>query len=138
MSGTPVGPESVSTGLPGLDSVLDGLRIGDNVVWRIEEIEDYRRFVTPFVAAAVARERSIIYLRFGHHAPLIAPGPSIRIIEIDALQGFEAFTRHVYRLITDHGRGRLLCFRLSLRSALGLGDRSDGRQSIPRGLSLSV
>ena len=98
-------PESVSTGLPGLDSVLDGLRIGDNVVWRVEEIEDYCRFVMPFVAAAAARERAILYLRFGHHAPLVEPGPHIQIIEIDALRGFEAFTRHVYRLIADHGRG---------------------------------
>lgn len=106
---TTAAPESVSTGLPGLDSVLAGLRLGDNVVWRIEEIEDYRRFVTPFVDAA-ARERSILYLRFGHHAPLIAPGPHIRIIKIDALRGFEAFTRHVYRLITDHGRGAFYVF----------------------------
>ncbi|TCT22027.1 PEP/pyruvate-binding domain-containing protein [Thiobaca trueperi] len=103
-------PEPVSTGFSGLDTVLDGLRIGDNVVWRVEDIEDYRRFVTPFVAAAAARERSIIYLRFGHHAPLVAPGPHIQIIEIDALRGFEAFTRHVYRLITDHGRGAFYVF----------------------------
>lgn len=32
----------VSTGLPGLDDVLDGLRIGDNVVWRVSDLDDYR------------------------------------------------------------------------------------------------
>jgi len=31
----------VSTGIPGLDSILDGLRIGDNVVWRVDNIADY-------------------------------------------------------------------------------------------------
>ena len=34
-----------STGLPGLDEVLNGLRLGDNVVWQVDEIEDYRHFV---------------------------------------------------------------------------------------------
>ncbi len=102
--------ERVSTGLRALDLVLDDLRIGDNVVWRIDNIEDYRGFVDPFVAAAVARERSIVYLRFGQHAPLVAPGPRIKIVSIDALRGFEAFTRHVYQLITDYGRGAFYVF----------------------------
>ena len=42
--------------LCGQVGIAGSTRIGDNVVWRIEEIEDYRRFVTPFVEAAVARE----------------------------------------------------------------------------------
>ncbi|MEY6431656.1 PEP/pyruvate-binding domain-containing protein [Thioalkalicoccus limnaeus] len=103
-------PERVSTGLPRLDTVLDGLRLGDNVVWRVESIDDYRHFVTPFVATAAARGRSIIYLRYGRHAPLVAPGLGIQIVDIDALRGFEAFTRHVYQLITDHGRGAFYVF----------------------------
>lgn len=102
--------ERVSTGLAGLDRVLDGLRIGDNVVWRIEDIADYRGFVDPFVAQAAASGRSIVYLRFGRHAPLVAPGPGIKIVSIDALRGFEAFTCHVYRLITDYGRGAFYVF----------------------------
>jgi pyruvate, water dikinase len=102
--------ERVSTGLAQLDLVLDDLRIGDNVVWRIDDVEDYRDFVEPFVARAVARERSIIYLRFGQHSPLVAPGPGIKIVSIDALRGFEAFTRHVYQLITDYGRGAFYVF----------------------------
>ncbi len=108
--GEAVGAERVSTGLDGLDRVLDGLRIGDNVVWRIDDIEDYRGFVDAFVAQAVAGERSIIYLRFGRHAPLVAPGPGIKIVSIDALRGFEAFTCHVHRLITDYGRGAFYVF----------------------------
>ncbi|MCC5809170.1 MAG: phosphoenolpyruvate synthase [Ectothiorhodospiraceae bacterium] len=104
----------VSTGVAGLDQVLDGLRIGDNVVWRVESIADYRAFVTPFVAAALTNERAIIYLRWGQQAPLVEPGPGVRVVQIDALRGFEAFTRHVYQLITDHGRGAFyVCDSLS-------------------------
>jgi pyruvate, water dikinase len=100
----------VSTGLPGLDAVLDGLRIGDNVVWRVDEIDDYRHFVQPFVSEAAARRRSVIYVRFGAHPPLIEPGTHVRMVELDALQGFEAFTREVYELVTDHGRGAFYVF----------------------------
>ncbi|ABI57464.1 PEP/pyruvate-binding domain-containing protein [Alkalilimnicola ehrlichii MLHE-1] len=95
----------VSTGIDGLDQVLDGLRIGDNVVWRVDDLDDYRRFVRPFVDAAQAQGRSIIYLRYGQHAPLLSPDEGIRIVSLDALGGFEAFTRQVYQLITDHGHG---------------------------------
>lgn len=95
----------VSTGIHGLDEVLDGLRIGDNVVWRVDDIADYRHFVAPFLAAAAANDRLIIYLRFGSHAPLVSPGPGVRIEKIDAGDGFESFTARVYDLISEHGRG---------------------------------
>lgn len=98
-------PAVVSTGVPGLDQVLDGLRIGDNVVWRVEDLTDYRRFVQPFVASALAQQRAIVYLRFGQHPPLVESGAGIRVVDIDALRGFEAFTRHVHQLITEYGRG---------------------------------
>lgn len=95
----------VSTGTPGLDRVLDGLRIGDNVVWRVSDLEDYRRFVTPFVQSAAAAGRQIIYLRFGRHAPLLQPGPGIRIVEVDAENGFESFTARIWTEVETWGRG---------------------------------
>ncbi len=95
----------VSTGHPGLDDVLDGLRIGDNVVWRVGDIEDYRRFVEPFVAAAIAADRAIVYLRFGQHPPLLEAGGRVRVVRVDALRGFADFTGHVWRLIEQYGRG---------------------------------
>ncbi|MGF1546351.1 MAG: PEP/pyruvate-binding domain-containing protein [Thiotrichales bacterium] len=104
------GSEQVSTGLRGLDVILDGLRIGDNVVWRVDDIEDYRLVVAPFVNAASGCRRSIVYLRFGQHPPLVPPGPYVKIVPIDAFRGFEAFTRHVYQLITDYGRGAFYVF----------------------------
>lgn len=95
----------VSTGLPGLDDVLDGLRIGDNVVWRVSDLDDYRRFVTPFIESAASAGRRIIYLRFGQHPPLVSQSANIHVENVDALGGFEAFTGRVWRLIEEHGRG---------------------------------
>jgi len=104
-AGTPQQGSRISTGLPSLDQVLDDLRIGDNVVWRVRDLDDYRRFVGPFVASAARSGRRIIYLRFGQHPPLIADDHHVLTITIDARGGFEAFTTQVWRLIEQHGRG---------------------------------
>ncbi len=61
-AGTSSPTSRVSTGLNGLDEMLDSLRIGDNVVWRVSDLTDYRRFVTPFIASATAAGRQVIYL----------------------------------------------------------------------------
>jgi len=100
----------VSTGLPALDKVLDSLRIGDNVVWRVDDLDDYRHFVQSFVREAAASRREIIYARFGAHPPLIEPGAHVHIVQLDALDGFEAFTRETYQLITAHGQGAFYVF----------------------------
>lgn len=106
--------DRVSTGLTGLDEVLDGLRIGDNVVWRVSDLNDYRRFVLPFLDAAADSGRQILYLRFGDHPPIIEKHPAVRTIEIDALGGFESFTSRVWHLIEQHGRGAFyVCDSLS-------------------------
>lgn len=107
--------DRVSTGLAGLDEVLDHLRIGDNVVWRVSDLNDYRRFVLPFIDAAADSGRRIIYLRFGEHAPIIDEHhSSVQTIRIDALGGFESFTSRVWHLIEQHGRGAFyVCDSLS-------------------------
>ena len=46
-----------TTGLPGLDAVLSGIEPGDNIVWEVDAIADYREFVSPYVAAAQAAGR---------------------------------------------------------------------------------
>jgi len=38
----------ISTGLPGLDQMLTGLRAGDNVVWQVDSLDDYAALVRPF------------------------------------------------------------------------------------------
>lgn len=95
----------VSTGQSGLDEVLDGLRIGDNVVWRVSHLEDYQRFVTPFIRAAIESNRRIIYLRFGQHPPLIEADETVQVVTIDAQDGFEAFTSAIWHQIEEHGHG---------------------------------
>ncbi|MFA9477909.1 PEP/pyruvate-binding domain-containing protein [Phycisphaerales bacterium AB-hyl4] len=92
-----------STGLVALDEVLDGLRVGDNVVWLADAVTEYARFVRPFVEHTQAEGRRAIYMRFGQHAPLVADDSGATVYELNAHHGFESFTARVYQIITDEG-----------------------------------
>jgi hypothetical protein len=93
-----------STGIDGLDTVLTGLEKGDNVVWQVDHIDDFASFVDPYVERARQQGRKLIYLRFANHQPLVRPGSGIRICNLDAGSGFEAFTTHVHAIITEEGK----------------------------------
>ena len=94
----------VSTGLPGLDAVLGGLRLGDNVVWRVDSVDDYWGFVRPFVSAAVSAGRRVVYLRFAAHPTVMNDLPAVTVYNLDAFRGFEAFTVHLHDIIGREGR----------------------------------
>lgn len=93
-----------STGLAGLDEVLNGLRLGDNVVWQVDEIEDYRHFAIPFVHNAIAEGRRVVYMRFADHDPLLEPADHVKVYSLDAHTGFESFTTQVYNIATAEGK----------------------------------
>jgi hypothetical protein len=42
-----------STGIKSLDEIIDGLRLGDNVVWRIDDIASYKYLVKFYVDMAL-------------------------------------------------------------------------------------
>jgi len=93
-----------STGIDGLDAVLTGLEKGDNIVWQVDHIDDFADFVDPYVERAVQQGRRLVYLRFADHRPLVEPGPGIRICNLDADSGFEAFTTQVHDIIAEEGK----------------------------------
>ncbi|MDR0293675.1 MAG: PEP/pyruvate-binding domain-containing protein [Oscillospiraceae bacterium] len=92
-----------STGIPGLDQVVDMLRLGDNVVWQVQSIEDYRRITAPFIRQAKKDGRRLVYFRFGNHAPLLSPDEASVIYEVDAAGGFESFATEIHTLIEREG-----------------------------------
>jgi len=94
----------VTTGLPGLDALLGGLRLGDNVVWRVDSVDDYRAFVGPYVAAAVAAGRRVVYIRFASHPPVVETSGVGAVYDLDALRGFESFTVRLHTIIAEEGR----------------------------------
>lgn len=84
-------PRSVSSGHVGLDTITDGLRLGDNVVWQVDDIDDFRRVVDPYIAQARTDGRTIVYVRFASHPPLIDDVSDIHVHEVDPTEGFESF-----------------------------------------------
>ena len=55
--------DTVSTGISGLDHVIDSLRLGDNVVWQVTDLSEYRQVVRPYLRQALQEYRKIIYFR---------------------------------------------------------------------------
>ena len=58
--------EKVSTGMTGFDKTIDMLRMGDNVVWQIDCIEDYQKpfdFPAP-LNSDKGRNNVLIFCRF--------------------------------------------------------------------------
>lgn len=94
-----------TTGLHGLDRILNGLRLGDNVVWRVDEVDDYREFVKPFVQAALTDGKRVVYCRFARHEPLIEEDRGVEVYNLDAYRGFESFTTRLHAIIGQEGVG---------------------------------
>ena len=53
--------ERVKSGIPSLDEAFHNIRLGDNVVWSVSDLADFRVFMEPFVRQAIADGRNIIY-----------------------------------------------------------------------------
>ena len=100
----------VSTGFKGLDAILDGLRIGDNVVWKVDHIEDYRYFVKPYVERAIEDARNIVYFRFGGHDPVIDKNVPVETYQLDPRDGFEPFACSIHAIAKSKGPGTFYVF----------------------------
>lgn len=56
--------ERILSGLPGLDSMLDSIRMGDNVVWQVSSMDDYMHFVTPLCNQLHEEGKELLYMHF--------------------------------------------------------------------------
>jgi hypothetical protein len=100
----------ISTGWDSLDEIIDNLRPGDNVVWQVDTIEQYRDLVTPFVDSALAGGERVVYLRFASHPPLMDERPGISVHELDLEGGFEQFSTRVHTIVSEEGAGAFVVF----------------------------
>jgi hypothetical protein len=99
-----------SSGLPGLDSILEEIREGDNVVFQVEDIGKYLPFVHPFCRWAEENGKPVVYFRFAPHEPVIPAGVEhhLRILHPEA--GFELFISEIFREIEQFGYGACYVF----------------------------
>ena len=94
---------SGSTGIPSLDQIFLEIKDGDNIVWNITSIADYRFFVLPYVEKAKNMGKKVIYFRFAKHKPLLTRNSPAEIIHLNARQSFEAFITEIHNVIQETG-----------------------------------
>ena len=105
-----------SSGISQLDSILDGLRYGDNVVWQVDELDDYRYFAGAYANYVLQNNNNLIYLRFAPHEPIVAGHPRLIVENLDPSNGFAIFSEDVHKTIRNHHGERF--FLLDNLSAL--------------------
>lgn len=99
-----------STGLPGLDHVLQGLMPGDNLVWQVDSLDDYRPFVEHLCRYALSAGKKLVYFRYAKHPPLITAEEGVEVLTCHPEADFEAFVSRIRQTIDAHGPGTYYVF----------------------------
>lgn len=102
--------DRVLSGIPRMDENFDNIRLGDNVVWRVDDLDQFRLFMEPYVKQAIIDKRNLIYFRFATHEPLLKEQEGLKIIEVELNHRFENFTVKIREHITREGRDAFYVF----------------------------
>ena len=95
--------DRVLSGIPEMDTAIDNIRLGDNVVWRVSDLEQFKLFMRPYVEQAIKDQRKIIYFWFASHEPLIEDCPEVKTVVIPLSHRFETFTVDIHYVIEQEG-----------------------------------
>ena len=93
-----------SSGSNSLDDVLQSFRLGDNVVWQVDDLEDYSYFAEKFILQGIKDGYRCVYLRFAPHEPVLTPVEGLDIVDIDPAKGFDFFSSEVHTIIERYGK----------------------------------
>lgn len=105
--------DKVKSGIPQMDGILDYIRMGDNVVWQVTDLDEFRFFAVPYVRQAIEDRRDIVYIRFAQHEPILSDPEileKVQVVKFDPDAGFESFTVAIHDEITRHGRDAFYVF----------------------------
>ena len=96
--------DRVLSGIPQMDENFDNIRLGDNVVWRVDDLGQFKLFMEPYIDQAIRDGRNIIYFRFASHEPLLEDRPEIKTIAVPLSHRFETFTVDIHNYIEAEGK----------------------------------
>ena len=102
--------DKINSGIPELDTALNYIRLGDNVVWQVDSLRTFQAFVEPFVKQAIQDGRNLIYIRFSTHEPLLKEQPGLKIYQMELSHRFETFTVEIHDIIEQEGRDAFYVF----------------------------
>ena len=95
--------DRVLSGIPRMDECFDNIRLGDNVVWRVDDLDEFRLFVKPYVEQAKKDGRNLIYIRFASHEPFFEEQDGLKIVNVELSHRFETFTVDIHEIIRKEG-----------------------------------
>ncbi len=95
--------DRVKSGIEDFDKAIDNIRLGDNVVWRVSDLSQFRLFMEPYVKQAIEDKRNIIYFRFASHETLVEDCGEIKTINVPLTHRFEDFTVAIHNYIEKEG-----------------------------------
>ena len=102
--------DRIQSGIDSLDSTLDFIRLGDNVVWQVSGVEEYSYLAEHFARQAIYDKRNLIYMRFAHHKPLLSEHHDKKTYFLNAESGFESFTVKTHEIIAKEGKEAFYVF----------------------------
>ena len=102
--------DRISSGISEMDTALDNIRLGDNVVWRVSDLSEFKLFMEPYIKQAIEDKRNIIYFRFASHEPLLEERLEIKRIDVPLSHRFETFTVDIHNEIEKAGRDAFYVF----------------------------
>ena len=100
----------VKSGIAQMDEALDYIRLGDNVVWRVSDLSEFKLFMEPYVKQAIEDKRNIIYFRFASHEPLVEDCSEIKTVHVSLSHRFENFTVDIHNVIEREGKDAFYVF----------------------------
>ena len=95
--------EKTRSGIPMMDEALQYIRLGDNVVWQVPSLDEFRYVAERFADQAIADGRNLIYIRFAEHEPILTPREGLKIEHVELSHRFENFTVNIHNLIEREG-----------------------------------
>ncbi len=102
--------EKTRSGIEMMDEALQYIRLGDNVVWQVPSLDEFRFFAERFADQAILDGRNLIYIRFAQHAPILTPREGLKIEHVELSHRFETFTVNIHNLIEREGRDTFYVF----------------------------
>lgn len=102
--------ERIKSGIPSLDTLLDNIRLGDNVVIQVTRLEEFVILSRALVKQAVLDKRQVNYIRFAEHEPILMPQDGLKIHTLNPGAGFELFTVNLHEIIEKEGVGAFYVF----------------------------
>ena len=102
--------EKIRSGIPMMDEALQYIRLGDNVVWQVPSLDEFRYVAERFADQAIRDGRNLIYIRFAQHEPILTPREGLKIEYVELSHRFETFTVNIHNLIEREGRDAFYVF----------------------------